>query len=57
MSDHAVTTNSLERFDRPCEHMATKDATHAPWAADASRGQKDRAGHRRYHGLYEDMMN
>lgn len=57
MSDQPKATNRLEQFDQPCAHLATLDATHAPWAADANRGKKDRAGHRRYHGLYEDMMN
>jgi hypothetical protein len=57
MSDHSLTSYRLEQFDRPCEHMASKDATHAPWTSDTNRGDKDKAGHRRYHGLYEDLMN
>ncbi|WP_342069670.1 hypothetical protein [Yoonia algicola] len=57
MSNHLKTTGRIERFDRPCEHLVVKDAAHAPWTVDASRGDNDKAAHRRYHGLFEDLMN
>jgi hypothetical protein len=57
MSDNPKATGRIDRFDRPCEHMAIKDAAHAPWTSDAPRGDNDKAGHRRYQGLFEDLMN
>lgn len=57
MSDNPKATGFIDRFDRPSEHMAIKDAAHAPWTSDARRCDKDKARHRRYHGLCEDLMN
>jgi hypothetical protein len=57
MSDQLKTTGCLDRFDQRCAHMASKDEAHAAWMSDASRGDNDRAGHRRYHGLFEDLAN
>jgi glutathione peroxidase len=39
--------------------MTIKDAAHAPWTAYAGSGNKDKAEHRRYHGLYgrSDELN
>lgn len=49
------------RFDRPCEHLATKRSADAPWGLDHKRGgldlKNDGAQHRRYHSFYEDLLN
>lgn len=49
------------RFDRPCEHLATKKSADAPWGDDHQRGSldlgKDGAQHRRFHSFYEDLLN
>ena len=51
--DHTAT----HWFDRPSETMVTKNTKHAPWHDDAGRDNHDKSQHRRYHGLFEDLMN
>lgn len=52
---------STSRYDRPCEHLARNWGEQAPWETDGKRGNlnlaEDRAEHRRYHSLFEDLLN
>lgn len=57
MSDTTPHANILARFDRPSESVTRKNTEHAPWHDDDRRNVNDRSQHRRYHGLFEDMMN
>lgn len=57
MSDAKKHTTVLARFDRPSESLARKNTEHAPWHDDDRRNVNDKAQHRRYHGLFEDLMN
>ncbi|MEP0963359.1 MAG: hypothetical protein ABJQ70_14215 [Roseobacter sp.] len=51
--DHAV----IHRFDRPSETIVTKNTEHAPWHDVDDRHNNDKSHHRRYHSLFEDLMN
>lgn len=47
----------IHRFDRPSETMATKNTEHAPWHDDDGCHNNDKSQHRRYHSMFEDLMN
>jgi hypothetical protein len=57
MSDPKTDAIRIKRFDRPSETLAMKNTLHAPWLEDDTRNANDKSQHRRYHSLYEDMMN
>ena len=57
MSDTKTYATVLAQFDRPSESQTRKNTEHAPWHDDDRRNVNDRSQHRRYHGLFEDMMN
>ena len=57
MSDTKAYTAVLARFDRPSESLAHKNTEDAPWHDDSARIVNDKSQHRRYHGLFEDLMN
>ena len=57
MSDTKTHANIFARFDRPSESVTRKNTEHAPWHDDDRRNVNDKSQHRRYHGLFEDMMN
>jgi len=56
MSNPKIEQTSANNLDRPSENIATKNPRHAPWYDD-SHNAKDKAQHRRHHGLFEDLMN
>lgn len=45
------------RFDRPSATIVTKNTEHAPWHNSDGRQNTDKSQHRRYHSLFEDLMN
>lgn len=57
MSDTKPDLTRINRFDRPSESIATKNIQHAPWHDDEGRHANDKSQHRRYHSLFEDLMN
>ncbi|WP_420863215.1 hypothetical protein [Algirhabdus cladophorae] len=57
MSDTKKEHTSHNKFDRPAENLATIDKEHAPWLDDASGHAQVKSQHRRYHSLFEDLMN
>jgi hypothetical protein len=56
MSDTENGSVRTNRFDRPSENHATKNTEHAPWHKEG-RHATDQSQHRRYHGLFVDLMN
>jgi hypothetical protein len=57
MSDTKTYATVLARFDRPSESQIRKNTEHAPWHDDDRHNVNDKSQHRRYHSLFEDMMN
>lgn len=57
MADPKDNPTVHQKLDRPSENLATKDTAHAPWHDDLSRNSRDTSKHRRYHSLFEDLMN
>ncbi|WP_224826710.1 hypothetical protein [Cognatishimia sp. MH4019] len=49
------------RLDRPSETAAANKLKDAPWETDRQRGalnlERDGSQHRKYHSLFEDMLN
>lgn len=56
MSNSMNSPVQTNRFDRPSENHSTKNTEHAPWHDD-NRYANDTSQHRRYHSLFEDLMN
>ncbi|MEP3636139.1 MAG: hypothetical protein ABJM43_00115 [Paracoccaceae bacterium] len=57
MSDTKTYATDLARFDRPSENQTLINTENAPWHDDCRRNVNDKSQHRRYHSLFEDMMN
>ncbi len=49
------------RLDRPSETVVANTVKDAPWETDRQRGalnlERDGSQHRKYHSLFEDMLN
>jgi hypothetical protein len=57
MSDTKKHHTPADKFDRPSENLASKNIEHAPWHDEDGRAGRDMSKHRRYHSLFEDLMN
>jgi len=57
MSDKKKEHTPSNRFDRLAENLAAKNTEHAPWHDDDGRHAQVQSQHRRYHSLFEDLMN
>ncbi|KIN73313.1 hypothetical protein [Sulfitobacter guttiformis] len=57
MSGTKINFTDVNKLDRPSENLATIDTNNAPWYDGKGRHANDKAQHRRYHGLFEDLMN
>lgn len=54
-------SHSPNRLDRPSETFMFNRISDAPWETDEQRGalnlERDGSAHRKYHSLFEDMLN
>ncbi|SEM75304.1 hypothetical protein [Palleronia pelagia] len=55
------TDRDTARLDRPSESIDNNRLQQTPWSVTDQRGAlylgRDGAQHRRFHGLFEDMLN
>ena len=61
MSKSTENTNDARRLDRPSETATFTRVNHGPWDTTDRRGAlnlaRDGSQHRRFHSLFEDMLN
>lgn len=57
MTDTKTSDAYVNRFDRPAKNLASKNTGHAPWHDDDDQNAQVKSQHRRYHSLFEDLMN
>lgn len=57
MPDTKTAATAHARVDRPSETLALINIEHTPWHEEDNSNRTDRSQHRRYRGLFEDIMN
>lgn len=57
MTERKTDASPAPIYDRPSEHIVSKNTQHAPWHDNVDHAAKDKSQHRRYHSLFEDLLN